>query len=144
MAKTMFNSTIYWSLTFTVFPITNISFNAFTEVTPRYVGTGRSKVTIVKTIVTFIYIYKKGGRTAPFWLVLLLLTLFMSYKRNFWSGLLAERVTWDVYVLIQFYPWFKFYFLLFLGLVMYDMIMIFKQGKIKFKPRIKLNHNIYI
>ena len=68
----------------------------------------------------------------------------MSYKRNFWSGLLAERVTWDVYVLIQFYPWFKFYFLLFLGLVMYDMIMIFKQGKMKFKPRIKLNHNIYI
>ena len=25
-----------------------------------------------------------------------------------------------VYVVVQFYPWFKFYFLLFLGIVMYD------------------------
>ena len=25
-----------------------------------------------------------------------------------------------VYVVVQFYPWFKFYFLLFLGMVMYD------------------------
>ena len=26
----------------------------------------------------------------------------------------------DVYVVVQFYPWFKFYFLLFLGMVMCD------------------------
>ena len=26
----------------------------------------------------------------------------------------------QVYVVVQFYPWFKFYFLLFLGMVMYD------------------------
>ena len=26
----------------------------------------------------------------------------------------------DVYVVVQFYPWFKFSFLLFLGIVMYD------------------------
>ena len=26
----------------------------------------------------------------------------------------------DAYVVVQFYPWFKFYFLLFLGIVMYD------------------------
>ena len=25
-----------------------------------------------------------------------------------------------VYVVLQFYPWFKFYFLLFLGIIMYD------------------------
>ena len=25
-----------------------------------------------------------------------------------------------IYVVVQFYPWFKFYFLLFLGIVMYD------------------------
>ena len=25
-----------------------------------------------------------------------------------------------VYVVVQFYPWFKFYFLLFRGMVMYD------------------------
>ena len=53
--------------------------------------------------------------------------------------------TWHVYVVVQFYPWFKFSFLLFLGMVMYDnnMIMSLKQKKRKFEPRIKLNHNIY-
>ena len=51
-----------------------------------------------------------------------------------------------VYVVVQFYPWFKFSFLLFLGMVMYDnnMIMSLKQKKRKFEPRIKLNHNIYL
>ena len=45
--------------------------------------------------------------------------------------------------MVQFYPWFKFSFLLFLGMVMYDnnMIMSLKQKKRKFEPRIKLNHN---
>ena len=47
----------------------------------------------------------------------------------------------DVFVVVQFYPWFK----LFLGMVMYgnDMIMSLKQKKRKFEPRIKLNHNIF-
>ena len=47
-------------------------------------------------------------------------------------------------VVVQFYPRFKFSFLLFLGMVMYDnnMIMSLKQKKRKFEPRIKLNHNI--
>ena len=43
------------------------------------------------------------------------------------------------------YHWFKFSFLLFWGImVVYDnnMVMSLKQKKIKFKPRIKLNHNI--
>ena len=58
-------------------------------------------------------------------------------------GELSHDVT---YVVVQFYPWFKLYFLLFLCLVMYDndMIMGLKQEKIKFKPRIKLNHNMYM
>ena len=49
------------------------------------------------------------------------------------------------YVVVQFYPWFKFSFLLFLGMVMYDnnMIMSLKQKERKFEPRIKLNHNTY-
>ena len=49
------------------------------------------------------------------------------------------------YVVVQFYPWFKFSCLLFLGMVMYDnnMIMSLKQKKRKFEPRIKLNHNKY-
>ena len=52
---------------------------------------------------------------------------------------------YSVYVVVQFCPWFKFSFLLFLGMVMYDnnMIMSLKQKKRKFEPRIKLNHNIY-
>ena len=47
--------------------------------------------------------------------------------------------------MVQFYPWFKFSFLLFLRMVMYDnnMIMSLKQKKRKFEPRIKLSHNIY-
>ena len=49
----------------------------------------------------------------------------------------------SVYVVVQFYPWFKFYFLLFLGMLMYDNEFKTKENKI-FKPRIKLNHNIYI
>ena len=46
--------------------------------------------------------------------------------------------------MVQFYPWFKFYFLLFLGIVVYDNE--FEQRKIEFEPRIKLNHNklVYI
>ena len=52
----------------------------------------------------------------------------------------------SVYVVVQFYPWFKFSFLLFLGMVIYgnNMIMSLKQKKRKFEPRIKLNHNIYM
>ena len=40
----------------------------------------------------------------------------------------------SVYVAVQFYPWFKFSFLLFLGMVMYDnnMTMSLKQKKLKF------------
>ena len=45
-----------------------------------------------------------------------------------------------VAVVVQFYPWFNLYFLLFFGMVMYDNEI--KQKKIKIKPRIKLNHNI--
>ena len=49
------------------------------------------------------------------------------------------------YVAVQFYLWFRFSFLLFLGMVMYDnnMIMSLKQKKRKFEPRIKLNHKTY-
>ena len=50
-----------------------------------------------------------------------------------------------MYVVVQFYPRFKIFFLLFLGMVMYDnnMIMSLKQKKRNFEPRIKLNHNMY-
>ena len=48
-------------------------------------------------------------------------------------------------ILIILNPWFKFSFLVFLGMVMYDynnMTMSLKQKKRKFEPRIKLNHNL--
>lgn len=36
----------------------------------------------------------------------------------------------NVYVLVQFYPWFDFYFLLFLDVVMYDNKFETKENKI--------------
>ena len=35
----------------------------------------------------------------------------------------------NIYVVVQFYPWFKFYFLLFLGMVMYDNEFETKENK---------------
>ena len=57
-----------------------------------------------------------------------------------------KKLNINIYVVVQFYPWFKFSFLLFLGMVMYDnnMIMSLKQKKRKIEPTIKLNHNIYL
>ena len=51
--------------------------------------------------------------------------------------------------MVKFYPWFKFYYP-FLGgeggggYGRLCMIMSRKQKEVKFKPRIKLNHNIYV
>ena len=36
----------------------------------------------------------------------------------------------NIYVVVQFYPWFKFYFLLFLGMLMYDNEFKTKENKI--------------
>ena len=47
------------------------------------------------------------------------------------------------YVVVQFYPWFKFYFPLFTIFIIIRYHTQ-KQMKIKFEPRIKLNHNRYI
>ena len=49
------------------------------------------------------------------------------------------QLNFNVYDVVQFYPWFKFYFLLFMGMVMYGAEFETKENK--FKPRIKLNHN---
>ena len=43
-----------------------------------------------------------------------------------------------MYVVVRFYPCFKFYFPLFWG---HSSL---KQRKIEFKPQIKLNRNIYV
>ena len=76
-----------------------------------------------------------------------------SHGRYNWSSLLFIScsssfpvVQVNVDVVVRLYPLFKFSFLLFLGMVMYDnnMIMSLKQKKRKFEPRIKLNHNIDI
>ena len=47
-----------------------------------------------------------------------------------------------VYVVVQIYPWFKFSFLLFQS--HYHTLPYPKTKENKCKPRIKLNHNIYI
>ena len=43
-------------------------------------------------------------------------------------------------VVVQFYPWFKFYFLLFLGIVMYDNEFETKENKIWTKDKIEPQH----
>ena len=57
---------------------------------------------------------------------------------------LAQRQL-SQYVVVQFYPWFKIHFLLFE--THHHVIIIHyhiqEQKKIKFEPRIKLNHNKY-
>ena len=51
-------------------------------------------------------------------------------------------MTGSVYVVVQFYPWFNFYFLLFH--IHYQILTQKEQRKIKIEPRIKLNFNIYV
>ena len=55
---------------------------------------------------------------------------------------LVVKTKMDIHVdvLVQFYSWFRFYIPLLWGMVICDNE--FETGKIKFKPRIKLNHNI--
>ena len=50
----------------------------------------------------------------------------------------------SVHVVVQFPPWFKFYFLCFRRIVIHVQYHTQKQKKIKFKPRIKLNCNIHL
>ena len=50
----------------------------------------------------------------------------------------------SVHVVVQFPPWFKFYFLCFRRIVIHVQYHTQKQKKIKFKPRIKLNCNILL
>ena len=42
--------------------------------------------------------------------------------------------------MVQFYPWLKFYFLLFLGIVIYDNAFETKENKIEIKEKIKPQH----
>ena len=49
----------------------------------------------------------------------------------------------NIYVVVQFYPRFKFYFLLFLGMVIYDNEFETKENKIQTKDKIEPQH-IYI
>ena len=60
---------------------------------------------------------------------------------RFSSSYLFFNVILNIYVVVQFYPRFKFYFSLCLGMVIYDNEL--KQRKSKFKPGMKLNHSIY-
>ena len=62
-----------------------------------------------------------------------------------WVNWYLYRYVHLVYVVGQFCPWFKFYFPLFLGMVIYDNEFEIKKNKIWTKEnRIKLNNNITI
>ena len=54
----------------------------------------------------------------------------------------AEK--YSVLIVVQFHPWFKFYFLCFNRIVIHVHYHTQKQNKIKFKPRIQLNHTIHL
>ena len=57
--------------------------------------------------------------------------LMINYRNNLFG---LSCMLW-----FNFYPWFKFYFPLFWGMVLYDNeLETTKQKKIKFKPRIKI------
>ena len=45
-----------------------------------------------------------------------------------------------IYVVVQFCPWFKFYFPLFWGMVMYDNVFKTKENKILIKNKIEPQH----
>ena len=47
---------------------------------------------------------------------------------------------WFIYVVVQFYPLLKFYFPLFLGMVMYDNEFETKENKIETKDKIEPQH----
>ena len=62
-----------------------------------------------------------------------------------WVNWYLCRYVQLVYVVVQFCPWFKFYFPLFLGMVIYDNEFETKKNRIWTKEnRIKLNNNMYI
>ena len=63
-------------------------------------------------------------------------------QSDFYKGQLSCKKTRGaiVFVMVQFYPWYKCYFPLFWGMVSYDIKTV---REINFKPRINLNHNIY-
>ena len=56
------------------------------------------------------------------------------WKTRLWHELLfnykVKASQFYKYVVVQFYPWFKFYFLLFLGMIMYDNEFGTKENKI--------------
>ena len=56
--------------------------------------------------------------------------MFINSKINLLEAALSDSVLFLVYVVVQFYPWFKFYFLLFLGMLMYDNEFKTKENKI--------------
>ena len=51
----------------------------------------------------------------------------------------SDFVFSNVYVVVKFYPWFKFYFPWFWGMAIYGND--FEKKKITLKQRTKLNHN---
>ena len=55
-----------------------------------------------------------------------------------------STLVWVYVVVVQFYPWFKFYFPLFLGIVMYDNEFKTKENGIETKDKIEPQHIRYL
>ena len=65
-------------------------------------------------------------------------SLMIMLNRTPWVvTLTTPHLIWDGYVVVQFCPWFKFYFLLFWGMVIYDNEFETKKNKIWTKDKIE-------
>ena len=62
------------------------------------------------------------------------------YKKVNIIYIIKENFFYHVYVVVQFCPWFKFYFLLFWGMVIYDNEFETKKNKIWTKDKIEPQH----
>ena len=69
------------------------------------------------------------------------------HARNMLTGCINNRSICKptVYVVVQFFPWYIYFFSFFLILIIIHVhdYHTTKQRKMKFTPRIKLNHNIH-
>ena len=65
---------------------------------------------------------------------------FLAKTRKAWFHLQMNRILSEA-VVVQFYPWFNFYFLFFFGMVMYDNEIKTKEDKNKTKDKIEPQHS---
>ena len=85
--------------------------------------------------VIYYQLFRTGSFRIPRYLELIFLSLYLKSSPFFRTC--QKQCT---YVVVQFYPCFKFYFLLFLGIVIYDNEFETKEKKIETKYKIEPQH----